>query len=120
MILIIWTISALLTGLAATYGIREATLDLKALHEANGTRKIARQRLLAQMLRASIGWLWFVIGLLLWAQGINVALTPLVAVLLWGNVGTTIIALSDVYVGRSVRRSHARAAVAKPEAARED
>jgi hypothetical protein len=101
----IWTLSALIGAGAAIYGALEAFLDLRALGKIrNGRRLVARQRLFAQAVRTSILVIWLLLGLSLYLGEARVQFTTATAVLVYGNIATTVIALSDAIVGRLLRR----------------
>lgn len=97
--LAIWLISSI-AGLAlATWGIRDAILDLNALREIprNGRWMVARHQLLRYLLRASMGVCFVlaaVVGDVDWTIGL----------LVLSNVLLAVITLSDLATAAFLRR----------------
>lgn len=109
----IWTLSAMVGALAAAYGIREAVADLAELRgvnelDAGRMRLIGAQRLFAQIIRCLILIGWAAIGVAAWASGAGESspLTIVVLILILGNIGTAVLAVSDVIVSRLVREPY--------------
>ena len=100
----VWTLSALIGVLASLYGVYEARKDLRALGDIqNGARLVARQRLAAQVIRATITGTWTALGIVYLANDLHPTLNITVFALVMGNLLTTVIAVSDVVVGKLIR-----------------
>lgn len=107
MITYLWLGSSILGAVASLYGIREAALDLEATGPlVNGRRMIAHQRVYSQAGRLGAFVCWTALGFLALAAPPQ-AFNPITLLLLAPNLIHTSIVLTDVYVGKTLRRAGA-------------
>ena len=113
---VIWLLSSLVGAVAASYGLYEASLDLRsAAPLTNGRKLIAKQRFYAQLARLLGFSCWVVLGITA-LIAFNVPpdeVNPVVLLLLVPNILQTTIVLSDVIVGRRLRSEARLAAMAQ-------